>query len=70
LTTRFCEIRFPEPAPVKAFGGIEIKKNLAISASNPKRFCPGMLSEIYFGGEIHTQKWPGEPDPKEQPGKD
>jgi hypothetical protein len=28
LTTRFCEIRCPKPAPDKAFGGIERKKYL------------------------------------------
>jgi len=55
LTTRFCEIRFPKPAPDKAFGGIKIKKITPDPPGTQERLFRRMLSDLYFDGEIHTK---------------
>jgi hypothetical protein len=52
LKTIFCEIRLRRPAPVKAFGGIAIKKYFRDPPSKPKRPDRRMPAKLYFGGEI------------------
>jgi hypothetical protein len=63
LKTRFCEIRLPKPAPVKAFGGIKIKKITRYPPQTPKRSNRKMPAKLYFGAEIHTA------DPAREPAR-
>jgi hypothetical protein len=55
LTTGFCEIRFPKPAPDKASGGIEIEKFIRDPPRRPNGSNCKSPSELYFDGEIHNE---------------
>jgi hypothetical protein len=58
LTAGFCEIRLARPVPVKASGGIDIKKY----PSEIRRESPPPPSrdarQTLFGGEFHNEGAP------------
>jgi hypothetical protein len=60
LKTGFCEIRFPRPAPVKAFGVIRIKKITQDPPERPEALDVRCPTKLYFLEEIHTQNYPAD----------
>jgi len=58
LTTRFCEVRFPKPAPDKASGGIDVKKYPSEIARKAHRPASRDAQQTLFGGEFHNEGTP------------